>query len=207
MSVRLWAVKPGEVKSLSREALLLFGARCALRIEPWWPVSAGPQSTEPLGFVLAAAFGKAPAAEVALARSRVLLNAGAKACNVLEATDGPRGQCINYAACTLAAVVEAAGMAERKAVVKATLEAAKLSASIFAVWAHAGRVPVPASGQEVVDHVSETVWQSIRADIAPLADALDALATAPDRAQALRALAPLWLGGEPAWATPGVSAT
>jgi len=40
MSLRVWALKPGELKPLSRAGLVLLAARCALRVEPcffvWW---------------------------------------------------------------------------------------------------------------------------------------------------------------------------
>jgi len=37
VSLKVWALKPAEVKTLDREGLLLLAARCALRVEPWTP--------------------------------------------------------------------------------------------------------------------------------------------------------------------------
>ena len=99
----------------------------------------------------------------------------------------------------LAAAIEACAAADPTALAKAVIGAAKLAASIAAMWAHAGRVRVDG---DPVDIACTTAWDAIRADIKPLAAAAGGLATAPDRVAALRAVAPLWPGGAPAWSAP-----
>ena len=199
MGLREWAVKPGELRALSRGGLLLFSARCAMRVEPWMPAEAAPLWEESLRFVVRAAFATAPACDVP--RWRALSNLGARACGRLAAADEPLGQCMNCATLTLATAVEAAGAEARPIVLKHVIYAAKCSASIAAVWAHAGRV-VAGKGQDAVELASTTTWAAIRADIAPLAVGAAALEHAADALETLRQLAPLWEGVPPPWATP-----
>ena len=51
MSLRRWAVKAGELRTLSRSGLMLFSARCAIRVEPWLPKSARRVFAEELAFL------------------------------------------------------------------------------------------------------------------------------------------------------------
>jgi hypothetical protein len=82
---------------------------------------------------------------------------------------------------------------------KAIIEAAKLSASIAAVLAHAGRVDVP-PGVDAVDAACVAMWDAIRADIPVLAGRQADLKNAEDRVRALRDCAPFWVGSAPGWA-------
>lgn len=207
MGVRAWALKPGELKPLSRGGLLLLSARCAMRVEPWIPDGAEALWHDGLALVVTSAFGPPmtakEVAKVVAKKERALSDCGAEACNRLEVTDEPLGRCMNYAMSALAAAVEATGCNERSAALKLVIQAAKLSASIAAVWAHAGRARV-AGGQDPVETIATAVWSAIRDDIAHIASLASetALAATADPVRALREIAPLWPGRPPAWASP-----
>jgi hypothetical protein len=180
---------------------LLFSARCALRVEPWIPKGSEKLWEDNLAFVVQAAWDDVAGAQDVLTRSRAVMNHGATACNRLADSDEPLGRCLSYTTCTLAAAIEAAGAPDRPTVVKRAIDAAKLSASITAVWAHAGRIEA-GEGRDVVDFACTTTWAAIRHDIAPLAASLGALEQSKDRVAALRNVAPFWEGRPPTWATP-----
>ncbi len=195
MTMRTWALKPKELKPLARSGLLLLAARCAFRVEPWIPKNGKSLWRDNLAFVVAAALAPPTKVKDVAARERALGDCGASACNRLMRTDEPLGRCMNYAMGTLATAVEATSLDERAAR-KLVIDAAKYSASIFAVWAHAGRVRVK-PGQDAVELSATVVWAAIRADIEPLA----VLQTQPPLTVAsLRT--PVWLGAAPSWAAP-----
>ena len=84
---------------------------------------------------------------------------------------------------------------------KAALETAKLTASIFAVWAHAGRVR---ARRDPVTEAIEVTWSAIRADIPALAAGAAIPLRGRNSVDALTKLAPLWPAREPSWARPTV---
>ena len=200
MSLRRWALKPGELRPLGRDGLLLLAARCALRVAPWRPPAAARCWRECLAFLVAAAGTTPVARREAVALARPLADLGATACTRLEATDEPRGRCLNYAAGVLSTAVEATAQVDRTALVRDVIEVAKLAGSIPAVLAHAGRVPARA-GQSPVDLAAGAAWAAMRADVAAIAAAAPAIVAARAPVRALAAVAPLWPGGTPAWAT------
>ena len=193
MSLRTTALKPGELRPLSRTGLLLVAARCALRVETWLPGPPTAHWKDTLAGVVAAAFAL-PAKH---ASTRTLSDWGASACNRLKATNEPLGRCMNYATQTLVTAVEATSLAERPALVKAVIDTAKLSASITAIWAHAGRTT-----PDTLDTVCATTWTAIRSDVALLILGHDDVESAKNQVGALRKLGPLWPKPTPSWASP-----
>jgi len=131
---------------------------------------------------------------------RDLSDRGAMACNELATTNEPLGRCMNYTTQILASALDAIALDDASALKKEVIQAAKLSASIPAILAHAGRIEVP-SGSSAVDVACVTVWDAIRADIAAVANAVPAIERAEDRVLALTKCAPLWPGEVPAWVT------
>ncbi len=192
MSVKAWALRPTEVKMLSRAAMLRLAARCAMRVEPWKPPGASAPWKRGLAHVSRVA-STAPAGDAALARS--IENLGVRACNRLDATDEPLGQSHNYAGLALALAIEASALDVGPALTKTVIDGAKYAASIAAVLAHAGRVKV-GKGKDPVETAALAMWDAIRAD-------LPVVAAAPVRldARGVRALAPLWPRRTPAWAS------
>ena len=191
MSVRAWAIKPGELKELTRCGLVLLAARCALRVEPcvleWWPDA--PKTVRSLwatslDHLVRSAF--TTTRHDIQRRLRALSNAGSLGRRRCEARDETRATCVNYAFYTLAAAVETGRFTERPLIVKSTIQAAKMSASIAAILAHAGRVPAPVN-DDPVDHASRIAWGAIRADAARLTATPDARSC------------PLWPDPAPAW--------
>src|SRR6185503_4319418 len=154
MTLRIWAIKPAELKQLPRERLLLLGARCAMRVEPWLPADAETTWSRGLEYVVASAFSES--------------DWGAIACNTMSSVDEALGQCMNYTMQTLARAIDAASVDFGAPMKKVIIEVAKLSASIAAVLAHAGRVKVP-PGADAVDVACVAMWDAIRADIPVLA--------------------------------------
>jgi hypothetical protein len=199
MSLRTWALKPSEFKGVSRAGLLLLSARCALRAEPWVPPDAEAEWREALMFVLQGAFADPTDLKAASTHARTISDLGACACNRLASTDEPLGRCLNYATQTVAAAVEATTLALGPALKKAVILAAKLSASIPGVLAHAGRVHA-AAGEDAVDVACIATWDAIRSDVSLFKSASSALELSEDRLAALRCLAPLWPAGIPGWA-------
>jgi hypothetical protein len=163
-----------------------------MRVEPWMPPGAAAPWKKGLAH-LARVANTAPATAPELARA--IDEKGSVASSRLEAKDELLGRCVNYAGLTLATAIEAAAHDVSPVLTKTIIDAAKYSASIGALHAHAGRVRA-SGGKHPVDVACEAIWGAIRADIA-------ALAAAPAKldARALRALAPLWPGRVPAWAT------
>lgn len=191
MTMRVWALKVGELKPLSRAGLLLLMARCAQRVEPWLPPGADALWNEALDVVVGAAFDGPPRANAKTMRlARELSNRGATACNRLAATDNPLGRCRNYATSTLANAVKASTLEALPELKKAAIESAKLSASIAGVLAHAGRIKVP-RGQDPVAVACVAIWDVIRADIPRLAVATSEIEIAKKRVRALRESAPV----------------
>ena len=199
MSVREWSIKPGELRALSRGDLLLFGVRCAMRVEKWKPKGIASIWTEGLrwvvGHALAETAGRRDGKKLALD----IGNAGVVACNRLEDRDEPRGRCINYSTDTLSTTISATLSVDRKHVLREVIIAAQLSASIPAVLAHAGRI---ATRGDVVKTACLRTWAEIKADARELEGQSIALRTSKQPVKALRALAPLWRGDEPSWASP-----
>ncbi|NUP06286.1 MAG: hypothetical protein HOW73_09535 [Polyangiaceae bacterium] len=105
---------------------------------------------------------------------------------------------MNYATQTLVRAIDAAGIDGAAPAKKAIIEAAKLSASIAAVLAHAGRIDV-APGSSALDVACVAMWDAIRADIPVLAEASSTVEGADDRVRALRDCSPLWVGDVPRW--------
>ena len=199
MSLRRWALKPSEVKSLSREGLLLLAGRCALRVAPWCPREAAKLWAQALSLLETAVRGEVLDATQALSLARRLGDAGARACNALDGTaDELTGRCMNYATGALSLTLEAATLPERKEVLRLVLDVAKQSTAFAALHAHAGLVRAPA-GRDAVELACLAVWDEIRRDVAALAK---------DEARFLAAKAPLtapralWRGRAPAWASP-----
>ena len=91
MTLRLWALKIGELKPLSRGGLLLLSARCAMRVEPWLPQGSDALWREGLECLATAAFEKPASSDAAITLARRLSDQGAIASNRLEATDQPHG--------------------------------------------------------------------------------------------------------------------
>jgi hypothetical protein len=200
MSLRIWAIKIGELKPLSRGGLLFLSVRCAMRVEPWLPKGVTTLWREGLEYVATAAFDRPTNSDVARDLARELSDRGAAACNRLQVTDEPLGQCMNYTTLTLATAVEAASLDAGPALKKAVIDSAKLSASIPAVLAHAKRIIAP-PGQDPVEVACLAIWNAIRADIPSVAVATSELETAKDRIGSLRRCAPLWVGRTPTWAS------
>jgi hypothetical protein len=201
MSLREWAVKPAELRALSRSGMMLFCARCAMRVEPWVPKSATKLFAQEVAFVVDAAFA-APFDKGALRKREIALgDLGVTAFNDLKDTDAALGRCMSYATQTLATALDAATTDDRKVALNVAISSAKLSASIPAVWAHAGRVHAR-DGRSAVDLACTSAWAAIRSDIAAVEARLPNVERAQDRVKALRAIARLWPGRAPAWAVP-----
>ena len=83
---------------------------------------------------------------------------------------------------------------------KVIIETAKLSASIPAVMAHAGRIVVPAG--DAVEVACLAIWGAIRADVPAVAARLSDIAEARDRVLALRDCSAFWVDKVPDWASP-----
>ncbi len=184
---------------MSRSGLLLFAARCAMRIEPWVPDGATAFWSSGLRHVITAAFEPTTTTAAGTRLARELSDRGAMACNALATTDEPLGRCYNYATQTLVTAVEACGVEALPSLKKAIITTAKCSAAIPAVLAHAGRVRVP-KGADPVERACVTMWDAIRADIAAVAAAVSAIERAKNRPRTLHACAALWIGTRPAWA-------
>jgi hypothetical protein len=199
VTLRIWAIKLGELKPLPRAGLILLGARCAMRVEPWLPPDTRALWSRGLEHVVGSAFSEADTGAAATLR-RDLSDRGALASNALATTDEPLGRCMNYATQTLARAIDATRLDGGVLMKKAIIEAAKLSASIAGVLAHAGRVDVP-SGAAAVDVACVAMWDAIRADIPVLAGTSSTLKGADDRVLALRDCSPLWVGDVPRWVT------
>ena len=199
MSLRAWALKPSEVKALSRAGLVLLAGRCARRVEPWCPREARADWRRALSLVTASAKGRPPDRDAALRLARRLGDAGARACNARDGTpDELLGRGMNYATGTLALALEAAVEPERATVLRLVLDAAKQSTAFAALHAHAGRVRAPA-GTDAVTVACVRVWDEVRRDVAVL---VAGEAAALQRAAPIDALRGLWTGRPPPWATP-----
>ena len=199
MTLRIWAIKLSEIKPLSRERLLLLGARCAMRVEPWLPPDTETLWSRGLEHVVASAFSESDPADAATLRRR-LSDRGAIACDSMQSVDKTLGECMSYTTQALARAIDATTLDFGAPMKKAIIEAAKLSASIAAVLAHAGRVDVP-PGADAVDVACVAMWDAIRADIPFLAGGRSDFKNAEDRVRALRDCAAFWVGRAPGWAS------
>lgn len=195
MSVRMWAIKPGELKALDRRGRLIFAARCAMRVERWLPPKTSKAWNGALQLLAASAFGQPHASELKVF-VRTLNDSGAIACNRLAQTDEPLGRCMNYATTTLALGLEATLLPDGPRFAKAIVDVAKNSASIAAVLAHAGRVRAP-KGADAVEFACTRMWNEIRADVPLIAAAIDSIATAANPVAATRAVAAVWQWEKP----------
>jgi len=84
MSLKVWALKPGELKRLDRGGLVLLAVRCSLRVEPWVPPSAAKTFAYALREIAKAAFAP-PLDESSISSlRRELSNLGTSACNSLN---------------------------------------------------------------------------------------------------------------------------
>ncbi|MCR9246420.1 MAG: hypothetical protein NXI31_15410 [bacterium] len=198
MSLKVWALKTGELKPLSRPGLLLFTARCAMRVEPWAPPGCRSLWDRGLARIVEAACGN-PIDQLSLEPlAAAISNSGARAYYDRESTDEALGRCHNHATQTLQRGVEAVASDELKLLKKMVLDAAKFSASIPAVLAHDGRVSAP-DGEDPVDFACIPMWRVIKADVAAVAEHTSQVVSANDPIEALRECADPWLGSRPAW--------
>lgn len=209
MTMRAWAIKPQELRPLTRAQLVMLAARCAARLEPclaaMWPDAARTvraRWSDGLDHVVAAA-NLPPTRTGIRTRARALLDTGAQAERVLTRRDETDAECVNQMMNALAAAVEATGAAARPALIRAVIDTAKHGASIAALLAHAGRVPRPTrGGGDAVEHACTVAWSAVRADVAWLIRG-----RVPDERLTLIAFGALWPGRVPAWwPTPGRSA-
>lgn len=193
MTMKAWAVKPGELRRLARGPRLVWAARCAIRVDAWRPPGVEAEWAEGLRRLVAAADAAPGAIDVA-ALARALGDRGAIACNQRDGTaDEALGRCMNHATQTLAGALAATALADAPALGKAVIGVAKLAGSIPAVLAHAGATVAPA-GRDAVEVAAPAIWGAMRGD-------LEACATARAGATVdeVRALAPLWPPGTRAW--------
>lgn len=196
MSVRIWSVKVGELRALDSGLLLVFGARCGLRVSPWLPKTATAHWKTALDIVLASAAGEVANAARVRQVARALSDSGSIACNKLDGTpDEARGRCMSYATSSLVEVLEATRIPELGLRKKALLDSAKLSASIPAVLAHAGLIAATPGG-DAVTQAATAIWDAIRADLPVIAGLAPGRRLNPAK---LKSLGPLWPGGQPSW--------
>ncbi len=200
MSVRAWAIKPGELKPLARAGKLIFAARCAMRTETWVPPASRTLWNQGLDDLARAAFVPPTSTRAILKLARDLDERGVLAETRLSATDEPRGRCISYAMHTLANALRASCLADGPELRKAVIDVAKYSASIAALLAHAGRTRAP-KGVDAVDDAAGAIWAAIRADVPIVADGCMGVESAKDHVKAIRSLAPMWPKAAPEWAT------
>jgi hypothetical protein len=197
MSLKKWAVKQSELRLLDGPALLLFGARCALRVEPWLAPASQASFREALEIVLAAAEEEETPIAVrhrAGTVKRALSDSGAISCNALDGTeDEALGRCMNHAAQSLVLTLDAAELHDLTDRKKTIIDVAKNAASIPPVLAHAGLI-VAKSGDAVTESAT-TIWKATRSDISVLASRPAVKLTVAK----LRGLAPLWPDGPPRW--------
>lgn len=188
MSLKVWQLRPTELRPLGTEALLVLGARSALRVEPF--VEREALATWKNAFALLLA----PAPDgAALGKMEKLLGAlGARAANARAgARPEALGRCMNHATSALAALcaLAAAPVAEVAAYRKGIADAVMYAGSIPALVAHAGLVPGS------VPELAGPYWSAVRSDLPVLAS----LANLPATKGALAKVAPLWPEGPPLW--------
>ncbi len=135
MTLKAWAVKPGELRRLTRGPRLVWAARCAMRVEAWRPPGVEADWDAGLARVVAAVAAAPGNVEVA-ALARALNDRGARASNQRDGTaDEAVGRCMNYATQALAGALAATAVADGPALAKAVIDVAKLAGSIPAVLA------------------------------------------------------------------------
>lgn len=193
MTIKAWAVKPGELRRLTRGPRLVWAARCAMRVEAWRPP--GVEADWDAGLArLVSAVAAAPGTVEVAALARALSDRGARASNQRDGTAAEAlGRCMNYATQALAGALAATAVADGPALAKAVIDVAKLAGSIPAVLAHAGQTEAP-PGHDQVEFAALAVWGAMRADLAACATL-----AAPATVAAVRALAPLWPSESQAW--------
>lgn len=178
-------MKAGELKPLDLGKLRWFAGRCALRCAPWGARDDRALHAQAMRAILA----PSPLAEPdAAALIRALSDSGARAYNALATIDEPRARCANYASLVLAEAVRASASSARPEAVKAALLAAKYTASIPLLLAHAAQSQ-GAADRAAIDETAAVVWASIRQDVARIA----AHAAHIESIEALAALGPLEL--------------
>ena len=140
-----------------------------------------------MGDLLRACGGAALSASVVAAHDREIMKHGALGSysTVPEATWRSR----NQAASTLSCALQATQMAARKDRWKKVVESGKHAASVFAVQAHGGVMPI--------SEALAVPWAAARADVSLIVDT-----PTPATLDDLRAMGPLWPGTQPVWATP-----
>lgn len=189
MSMRIWAVKPGELKALSRSDLLIFSVRCARRAEPWRPAAVAALWDQCLAHVLSSLRETSTTSKELAQR---LMDTNTAVAERMRAPDPLLARCMNHAGVALGIAVRACELTPGPALTKAAIEAAKMACSIPAVLAHGGRVAV-ANGENPVEVAATTIWNATRADVAAIAP----LSATPTTVGEVRDLAPLWPGGPP----------
>jgi hypothetical protein len=186
VSLKIWALKSSELKGMTRTGLLLFGCRCAMRVESWIPPKSNKLWMRGLAHVTSSIDSPIDVRDTEQLE-RDLSNCGAMALNQFSDTDEPRGQCMNYATQTLAMVVYATTIKDEKKLKKAIIDTAKFSASIPAILAHANRITAP-DGENPVDFACVTMWDAIRSDIQMINDVSSSFITLRNRVNVLRDL-------------------
>lgn len=180
MSLEQWALKPSELKPLTRAGKLRF-VRCALRAERWVPAGATDTFAAALAHVLA------DRPSPSLARE---LNARGVSAHDAK-SDEPSARCLHSATSAAREALLTLEL-DGPAFTRGVIGVAKLTASIPAVLAHAGRLTAP-RGEDVVTRSCVAAWDALRLDV-------DWLATAPTasleelRARPLWKVAPEWAG-------------
>ena len=180
-------LKAADLRPLDDAGLLYLAVRISQRVAPWCPPGAEELWATAIELVVAAANGDpAPVARVQRL-AKQLLEQGAKGAysGAPEAMWRSRSQ----AASTLSTGLSAVTKGVRKERWKQVVGAGKHSASVFAVQAHAGALPL--------SEALTVPWAAMRGDITALTGS-----PRPTTAADLLALAPLWPGGEPSWARP-----
>jgi hypothetical protein len=205
MGLAAWAIKSSELRPLSDAGLLLFAARCAMRIEPWRPAGMKRLWSDGLSVLTSAARGEPVAPEQATSLRRAISNRGAIACTDIQSSDEPLGRCMNYATGALALGIDATRTPNRAKRVAIVGMAAKHAGSIPAVLAHAGRVRGK-SGEDPVESACLFLWRAMRGDIPLLARTEPHLLALGSKSavRALAAVGPLWPSRPPAWAQPAL---
>ena len=176
-----------DLKPLDDAQLLVLGARFVLRATPWRPPGSDEVWHQALADLVVAGRGETVRRPRRERQARAVLQAGAM--GAASGAPEPLWRACNQAASALGAALDAVDLAARKDRWKKVVSAGKHVASVFAVQAHAGALPL-------ADALS-LPWQAARADIEAIA-----AGPLPQSVDELRALGPLWPGDPPSWITP-----
>jgi hypothetical protein len=180
-------LKARDLKPLSDAQLLVLGARFALRVAPWCPLGGEKAWDKGMADLIAACGGAALSGTLVRKHVQVISKHGAL--GSYSSAPEPMWRSRSQAGWALSYALQATQLSARKDRWKEVVKAGKHAASVFAVQAHAGRLPL-------ADALSFP-WAAARADV-PLIVGSVMPATLVD----LEAIGPLWPGGEPEWATP-----